>query len=186
MCMEPESAENPLVESRWGLYRIWLCGHHSDVVEERMRERDQSRDRVLEDMMDSALDWLAPALRLNVKPSDRPRQPKSEAEAEEIAAAERMDQEDRDDLEWMTRAAANEKCSVCGLLGDRTELHERQEDGTTVHVCARDEKAILELVDQGWSWKDASRKVGEDLFQALIDPEVTKKLREHIRQQKGK
>lgn len=185
LCMEPESPDFPLLESRWGLYRIWLCEHHTQVVEERMREQGKSRDRVLEDMMDSVLDWLGPALGLNIKTSGRERRPKSEAEAEEIALAEQMDQEDQDDLEWMTRASANDKCSVCGSLGDRTELHEREVNGTTVHVCGRDEKAILELVEQGCSWTEAKNKVGADLFQALVDPEVTKRLREHIRRQNG-
>ena len=176
-----------MVESRWKLYRIWLCEHHAQLVAKRMRERGQSRDEVLGGLMDSLIGSLGPALGLRTEAAEsRTRtRPRTAEEAEEMAAAERLDQEDLDDMEYMARAAANEKCSVCTSLGDRVELRRYEREGETFHLCPRDEKAVLDLVEQGMSWQKATHEVGADLFQAMLDPEITKEVRRRLRGESG-
>lgn len=181
ICMSSESPGHPLVESRWKLHRIWLCENHAQVIAKRMRERGQSRDEVVEDMVDSALDVLGPALGLNVKPSGRVRAAKSAEQAEQAAAAEPLDQEDLDDMAAVARLADNEKCSVCSALGDGVELRRHVQQGTTFHLCPRDERTVLGLVDGGLSWEAAVHRAGADLFQQMLDPEITRQVRRRLR-----
>lgn len=178
ICSLEGTKDEPLVESRWKLYRIWLCQHHVDVVRSRMKERGQTRDQVLEGLMDSMIEGLGMFGALGLGGGSGRTQPRSADEAEEIAAAERLDQEDLEDMEYAYKKATYRTCKVCGNFEDTWEsVAEYEVNGSTVVLCPRDEKSVLGLIDEGMELDAAIHRVGVDLFQQLLNPDHEEELR---------
>lgn len=178
ICSLSETPGEPLVESRWKLYRIWLCQHHAQLVEQRMTERGQSRDQVLEGLMDSMLDGLGLVGALGLGTGARQREPMSPEDAAEAAAGDELDDEDLEDMEYARRAATYRRCAVCTGLEDQWPwVSEYEVGGKTIVLCSRDEKAVLELVGEGMEWEAAVHKAGANLFRQLLNPEHQEELK---------
>jgi hypothetical protein len=183
ICSVGEAPGEQLVESRWGLHRIWLCREHAAVVAQRMTEREQSRDEVIEGLMDSLMSGLG-----LVEPERRGRtRPRSAEEAEEIAAAEELDDQDAEDLAYAARAATLDRCAVCTAMSDMHESMAAYEvEGTTIHLCPRDEQAVLVLVEKGLGWREAVDKAGADLMRQIMPESLQRDMiRKHFEQRES-
>lgn len=181
LCLSRGTVDEPVVESRWKLHRIWLCQHHAGLVRERIEQRGRSRDQVLNELMDSMIDGLG-----WFGPGQRQGEPMPAERAEEIAAAEELDEEDLEDMAYAHRSATLRRCSICvGLEDTFSGISEREVDGETLLMCPRDEQAVLEHVESGMAWAEAVKAVKSELAARIMPPDLMEELmRKHFEQQR--
>lgn len=179
LCLSRGTVDEPVVESRWKLHRIWLCKHHAGVVGQRMEQRGQSRDQVLNELMDSMIDglgWFGSVQGQGVSvPAEQ---------AEEIAAADELDDEDLEDMAYAHRAATLRRCSICAGLEDTfSGGSEHEVDGKTLLICPRDEQAVLDHVESGMAWAEAVKAAKSELAAKVMPPDLMEELmRKHFEQ----
>lgn len=179
LCLSRGTVDEPVVESRWKLHRIWLCQHHAGVVQQRVEQRGRSRDQVLNELMDSMIDglgWFGSAQRQGV--------PVPAEQAEEIAAAEELVDEDLEDMAYAHRAATLRRCSICAGLEDTfSGGSEYEVDGKTLLMCPRDEQAVLDHVESGMAWAEAVKAAKSELAAKIMPPDLMEELmRKHFEQ----
>ncbi|WP_123826630.1 hypothetical protein [Kocuria soli] len=107
-------------------------------------------------------------------------------EADEAAAAEEFDEQDAEDMAYAAREATLDRCAVCTAMSDMHESMALYEvEGETIHLCPRDEKAVLSLVEEGMGWRQAVDRAGADLMRQIMPPSLQQELtRKHFEQKR--